>query len=61
MIKDLIKINDKTYLPVEDLIEDLEKHLDYEIKDVPKDYKDGYEWATHDTLTYLSQYKGDLE
>ncbi len=63
MIKDLIKvkINNKTYLPIDDLIEDLEKHLWYEFKEIPKEDKDGYECATKDALTYLSLYKGDLK
>lgn len=60
MIENLIqvKINNKTYLPIDDLIEDLEKHLRYEIKDIPEENKDGYEWATKDALTHLSNYKG---
>lgn len=63
MIKDLlqVEINGKKYLPIEDLIEDLEKHLTYEIKDVAEENKDGYEWATKDALTHLSIYKGDLK
>lgn len=61
MIKDLlqVKINGKTYVPIDDLIEDLAKHLNYEIKDMTKEDKYGYECATQDVLTYLSQYKGD--
>ncbi len=63
MIKDLIqvKINNKTYLPIDDLIEDLERHLSYEIKDIAKEDKYGYECATKDALTHLSFYKGDLK
>ena len=63
MVKDLIQveINGKKYLPIDDLIEDLEKHLYYEIKDIPKENKNGYEWATKDALTHLSHYKGDLK
>ena len=63
MIKDLIQveINGKKYLPIDDLIEDLEKHLYYEIKDIPKENKDGYEWATNEALSHLSNYKGDLK
>ncbi len=58
MIENLIqvKINNKTYLPVDDLIEDLEKHLNREIKDVAEEDKDGYEGATHETIVYLSHY-----
>lgn len=61
MIKDLlqVEINGKKYLPIDDLIEDLEKHLNYEIKDVAKEDKYGYEWATQDALTHLRLYKGD--
>lgn len=60
MIKDLIQviINGKKYVPIDDLIEDLEKHLNYEIKYMEKEDKYGYECATKDALTYLSQYRG---
>ena len=63
MIKDLlqVEINGKKYLPINDLIQDLEKHLYYEIKDIPKENKDGYEWAINDALTHLGIYKDDLE
>ena len=65
MIEDLIQveINNKIYVPIDDLIEDLEKHLNYEIKDITEEDKDGYEWATKDALTHLSLYckKGNLE
>ena len=62
MIKDLlqVEINGKKYLPIDDLIQDLEKHLDYESKDIPKENKDGYEWAINDAITHLGIYKGDL-
>lgn len=61
MIKDLLKveINGKKYLPIDDLIEDLEKHLNYEFKDMAKKDKYGYECATQDALTHLSLYKGE--
>lgn len=61
MIKDLlqVEINDKKYLPIDDLIEDLEKHLNYEFKDMAKADKYGYECATNDALIYLSHYKGE--
>lgn len=60
MIKELIQveINNKIYVPIDDLIEDLEKHLNYEIKDIAEVDKDGYEYATKDALTHLSLYKG---
>lgn len=60
MIKDLIqvKINGKTYVPIDDLIEDLKKHLNNEIKDITEEDKDGYEWATNEALAHLSNYKG---
>lgn len=60
MIKELIQveINNKIYVPIDDLIEDLEKHLNYEIKDIAEVDKDGYELATKDALTHLSLYKG---
>ena len=60
MIKNLVQveINGKKYLPIDDLIEDLKKHLSYEMKDIPKENKDGYEWATKDALIYLRNYKG---
>lgn len=63
MIKDLIKvkINDKAYVPIDDLIQDLENHLSYEIKDIAEEDKYGYECATQDALTHLSLYKGDLK
>lgn len=63
MIKDLIKveINNKKYLPLDDLIEDLENHLNNEIKDITEDDKNGYEWATNEALAHLSLYKGDLK
>lgn len=58
MIEELIhvEINGKKYLPIDDLIEDLEKHLNYEIKDIPEKNKAGYEWAIKDALTHLSLY-----
>lgn len=65
MIKDLIQveINNKKYVPIDDLIEDLEKHLSYEIKDITEEDKYGYECATNDALTHLSLYskKGGLK
>ncbi|MBP5597205.1 MAG: hypothetical protein J6Y02_17615 [Pseudobutyrivibrio sp.] len=58
MIKDLlqVKINNKTYVPIDELIEDLEKHLNNEIKDITEEDKNGYEWATHEALSHLSHY-----
>lgn len=63
MIKDLlqVEINGKKYLPIDDLIQDLEKHLYYEINFIENENKDGYEWASKDALTYLSNYKRDLK
>lgn len=63
MIKDLIQveINNKIYLPIDDLIEDLRKHLNYEIKDITEEDKDGYEWATNEALAHLDNYRGDLK
>lgn len=60
MIKDLlqVEINGKKYFPIDDLIEDLENHLSYEIKDVAEEDKSGYEWATKDALTHLSLIRG---
>ena len=46
-------------MPIDDLIEDLEKHLCYEINFIPNENKDGYEWATNDALIHLSNYKLD--
>lgn len=58
MIKDLIQviIYGKTFVPIDDLIKDLGKHLYYEIKDIPEEDKDGYEWATYDALIHLRNY-----
>lgn len=58
MIKDLlqVRINGKTYVPIDDLIEDLEKHLNYEFKDMAKEDKYGYECATQDALIHLRNY-----
>lgn len=58
MIKNLIQveINGKKYLPLKELIEDLENHLDNEFKDVAEEDKDGYEWAINDALTHLCNY-----
>ena len=58
MIKDLInvKINNKTYVPIDDLIEDLENHLNNEISDVEEEDKHGFELGTHETIVHLSHY-----
>lgn len=60
MIKDLlqVEINGKKYLPLDDLIEDLEKHLNYELKDMAKEDKYGYECAKQDALNHLSFIRG---
>ena len=58
MIKELVqvKINGKTYVPIDDLIEDLEKHLNNEITDVTEEDKYGFELATHEAMSHLSIY-----
>lgn len=58
MIKDLlqVEINGKKYLPIDDLIEDLEKHLNIEMEDIAEEDKYGYECAMHEALSHLSIY-----
>lgn len=58
MIEELIhvEINNKKYLPIDDLIEDLSKHLSTEIKYLAEEDKDGFEIAIHETIVYLRHY-----
>lgn len=58
MIKDLfdVKIDNKKYIPLVETMDDLEKHLTNEMKDVSAEDKHGFELAIHETIVHLNNY-----
>ena len=49
-------IDGKLYVPLQDMIDDIQKHLDFEKEDIDFDDVDGYEIAEQEVLCHLNMY-----
>lgn len=50
-------IEGKIYVPLQDIIEDIQKHLDFEKEDIDFDDVYGYEIAEQEVLCHLNMYR----